>query len=126
MNLQHPSLLYAVLILSAVFELAVGLAYCLDTEKQILRIRRTPCDSMLTRKYAKSFGIALICLSLLSLYTILACPAFQSFMAFAVIWTLYHALTVWNNILHLNRADIVVHGGFALLFVISGVLFFLQ
>jgi hypothetical protein len=94
--------------------------YIFDTHRQILRIRKSPCDSDLANKYAKSFGITLLCLSLLSAYLVWN-PTLTDLLALAAIWATYHILVIWNNIIHFNRPDIIVHSVFLASFIVASV-----
>jgi len=100
-----------------VFELIVGLMHSFNTERQILFVRGKRSDSKLSNKYAKSFGITLICLSLISIpYMFLPGLIFKSLLL--IIWILYHSLVIWNNIIFYNKKGIIIHSLF-LFFLVS-------
>jgi len=99
------------------FELIVGLMYLFNTERQILFVKGKRSDSKLSNKYAKSFGITLICLSFISIpYMFLSGIIFKSLLI--IIWILYHSLVIWNNTIHYNKKGIIIHSLF-LFFLVS-------
>ena len=98
------------------FELIIGLMYLFNTERQILFVRGERSDSKVSNKYAKSFGITLICLSLISIpYMFLAEFIFKSLLI--IIWILYHSLVIWNNVIFYNKKGIIIHSFFLILLV---------
>jgi DMSO/TMAO reductase YedYZ heme-binding membrane subunit len=117
MEIQYK-ILTGLVIFSGLFELVVGSLYTFDTSRQILRVRGLPCDSDLTDKYAKSFGITLLCLCAISfLMAWIATP--RDILLVAAVWALYHFMVICNNVLHYNLSDIIVHGVFLLAFAVS-------
>lgn len=99
------------------FELIVGLMYLFNTERQILLVRGKQSDSKLPRKYAKSFGITLICLCFISIPHMFLSGLIFKFLLI-IVWILYHSLVIWNNIIFYNKKVIIIHSIF-LFFLVS-------
>ena len=106
-----------ILSINILFELIVGLLYVFNTKRQIFLVRGEKSDSALTNKYAKSFGITLICLTILSVPFLTLSRVFYR-NTLILTWILYHALVIWNNTIYRNNKDIIVHSIF--LFQIRG------
>ena len=73
---------------------------------------RPTAANPLTIKYAKSFGISLISISLAALYFSLINANTIDIIVLSLIWSGYHGLVIWNNIIHYNKLDIIVHSLF--------------